>query len=155
MPFVGEYEPSPFEWVRDHVERYERSGGTDGAIVDGMAVVLLTTVGAKTGKLRKTPLMRVEHEGEYAIVASFGGAPKNPVWYYNVVAEPRVELRDGTMAQAMVAREVHGSERATWWARAIKTYPVYGEYQKKTEREIPIIVLSSLTRQRDLTPQHV
>jgi deazaflavin-dependent oxidoreductase (nitroreductase family) len=144
MPFVGEYEPGPFEWVRDHVDRYEHSGGTDGAIVDGMAVVLLTTVGAKTGKLRKTPLMRVEHEGEYAIVASFGGAPKNPVWYSNVTAEPCVELRDGTMKQAMVAREVHGRERATWWARAIKTYPVYAEYQKKTEREIPIMVLSPL-----------
>jgi F420H(2)-dependent quinone reductase len=144
MPFVGEYEPGPFEWVRDHVERYERSGGTDGAIVDGMAVVLLTTVGAKTGKLRKTPLMRVEHEGEYAIVASFGGAPNNPVWYYNVTAEPCVELQDGIMKRAMVAREVHGRERTTWWTRAIKTYPVYAEYQKKTEREIPIMVLSPL-----------
>jgi deazaflavin-dependent oxidoreductase (nitroreductase family) len=141
MSFTGEYEPSPFEWVRDHVERYERSGGTAGAIVDGMAIVLLTTVGAKTGMLRKTPLMRVEHQGEYAIVASFGGAAKNPVWYFNVVAEPSVQLRDGAVQQNMLAREVHGEERVTWWARAVESYPTYAEYQKKTDREIPVLVL--------------
>lgn len=141
MSFAGAYEPSPFEWVRDHVERYERSGGVDGALVDGMAVVLLTTVGAKTGMLRKVPLMRVEHEGEYAIVASFGGAAKNPVWYFNVVAEPGAELRDGAVQQTMLAYEVHGEERAVWWARAVEVYPAYAEYQKKTDREIPVLVL--------------
>ena len=99
MPLTGEYEPSPLDWSREQADKYIESGGTDGTILQGKPVILLTTVGAKTGKLRKTPLMRVEHDGEYAIVASLGGAPKNPVWYYNVVANPRVELQDGTVTR--------------------------------------------------------
>lgn len=118
------------------------SGGTEGTEMQGMPVVLLTTVGAKTGKLRKTPLMRVEHEGQYAIVASLGGAPKNPVWYYNVVKNSRVELQDGTVTGDYDAREVFGDEKATWWERAVAAYPPYAEYQEKTDRQIPVFVLT-------------
>jgi deazaflavin-dependent oxidoreductase (nitroreductase family) len=118
------------------------SGGTEGTEMKGMPVVLLTTVGAKTGKLRKTPLMRVEHEGQYAIVASLGGAPKNPVWYHNVVKNPRVELQDGTVTGDYDAREVSGEEKAQWWERAVAAYPDYADYQKKTDREIPVFVLT-------------
>ena len=141
MPLQGEYEPSPSEWARDQVEEYEGSGGTKGTTMRGMPVVILTTVGAKSGKLRKTPLMRVEHDGAYAVVASLGGAPKNPVWYYNVVADPHVELQDGPVRQDMTAREVLGDEKATWWERAIAAYPDYADYQQKTDREIPVFVL--------------
>lgn len=118
------------------------SGGTEGTEMQGMPVVLLTTVGAKTGKLRKTPLMRVEHQGQYAIVASLGGAPKNPVWYYNVVKNSRVELQDGTVTGDYDAREVFGDEKATWWERAVAAYPPYAEYQEKTDRQIPVFVLT-------------
>lgn len=110
-----------------------------------MKVILLTTVGAKSGKLRKTPLMRVEHGGEYAIVASLGGAPKNPVWYYNVKKNPRVELQDGTDTGDYDAREVFDDEKATWWERAVAAYPDYAEYQKKTDRQIPVFVLSPVS----------
>ena len=106
-----------------------------------MPVIILTTRGAKSGKIRKTPLMRVEHEGAYAVVASLGGAPKHPVWYYNVVADPRVELQDGPVRQDMTAREVTGDEKAVWWERAVEAYPDYADYQKKTDREIPVFVL--------------
>lgn len=119
----------------------ESTDGEKGTTLGGRPVVLLTTRGAKSGKLRKTPLMRVEHDGTYAIVASLGGAPKNPVWYYNVKAEPHVELRDGSATQDMVAREVTGDEKATWWDRAVAAFPDYAEYQKKTDREIPVFVL--------------
>lgn len=119
----------------------ESTDGAKGTTLGGRPVVLLTTRGAKSGKLRKTPLMRVEHDGTYAIVASLGGAPKNPVWYYNVKAEPHVELRDGSATQDMVAREVTGDEKATWWDRAVAAFPDYAEYQKKTDREIPVFVL--------------
>jgi deazaflavin-dependent oxidoreductase (nitroreductase family) len=118
------------------------SGGTEGTEMKGMPVVLLTTVGAKTGKLRKTPLMRVEHEGQYAIVASLGGAPKNPVWYHNVVKNPRVELQDGTVTGDYDAREVSGEEKAQWWERAVAAYPDYADYQNKTDRQIPVFVLT-------------
>lgn len=118
------------------------SGGTEGTDMKGMPVVLLTTVGAKTGKLRKTPLMRVEHEGRYAIVASLGGAPKNPVWYYNVVKNPRVELQDGTVTGDYDAREVFGEEKSQWWQRAVAAYPDYADYQEKTDRQIPVFVLT-------------
>ena len=114
MPLSGEYEPSTAEWVRDHVEKIEESGGSD-AEMQGKPVILLTTIGAKSGKIRKTPLMRVEHDGEYAVVASLGGAPKNPVWYYNVKKNPRVELQDGSTSGDYEAREVFGDEKATWW----------------------------------------
>jgi len=141
MPLEGEYEPSPKQWVRDQVDLYESSGGTKGTTLRGMRVVLLATRGVKSGKLRKTPLMRVEHEGTYAIVASLGGASKNPVWYYNVVADPHVELRDGPDSWDMTAREISGEEKAAWWERCVAAYPDYAEYQKKTEREIPVFLL--------------
>jgi deazaflavin-dependent oxidoreductase (nitroreductase family) len=141
MPLQGEYEPSPTDWAREQAEKIEKSGGTEGLELNGMPVVLLTSVGNKSGKLRKSPLMRVEHDGKYAIVASLGGAPKNPVWYYNVVANPHVELRDGPVVQDMIAREVTGEEKAIWWERAVAAFPNYAEYQEKTEREIPVFVL--------------
>ncbi len=141
MPLSGEYEPSASDWVRDHVEKIERSGGRD-AELNGKPVVVLNTIGAKSGKLRRTPLMKVEHNGEYAVVASLGGAPKNPVWYYNVKKNPRVELQDGDTTRDYDAREVFGDEKAAWWDRAVQAWPDYAEYQKKTEREIPVFVLT-------------
>ncbi|MGK5642695.1 nitroreductase family deazaflavin-dependent oxidoreductase [Streptomyces sp. URMC 126] len=141
MPLKGEYEPSPEQWVRDQVEQYESSGGTEGTTLRGMPVVVLTTRGAKSGKLRKTPVMRVEHEGRYAVVASLGGAPKHPVWYHNLKADPRAELQDGPLRQDMTAREVTGEEKAFWWERAVEAYPDYADYQKKTDRVIPVFVL--------------
>jgi deazaflavin-dependent oxidoreductase (nitroreductase family) len=118
------------------------SGGTEGTVLQGKPVILLTTIGAKTGKLRKTPLMRVEHNGEYAVVASLGGAPKNPVWYYNLKAHPRVELQDGSESHDYDAREVFGDEKAPWWDRCVQAWPDYANYQKKTERQIPVFVLT-------------
>lgn len=141
MPIHGDYEPSPSKWVRDQVELYEGSGGTSGTTMRGMPVVVLTTVGARTGKLRKAPLMRVEHDGRYAAVASLGGSPKNPVWHANVLAHPLVELQDGPTKRDMLARELTGPEKAEWWARAVAAFPDYADYQKKTEREIPVFVL--------------
>jgi F420H(2)-dependent quinone reductase len=141
MPLVGEYEPSPSKRSRDQVELFESSGGTEGNTLYGMPVIVLTTLGAKSGKIRKTPLMRVEHDGAYAVVASQGGAPKNPVWYYNLVADPRVELQDGAVRQDMVAREVTGDEKALWWDRSVAAYPPYADYQEKTDRAIPLFVL--------------
>ncbi|GGW39700.1 MULTISPECIES: nitroreductase family deazaflavin-dependent oxidoreductase [Streptomyces] len=143
MPLKGEYEPSPTQWVRDQVELYESSGGTKGTTLQNTKrpVIVLTTVGTKSGKIRKSPLMRVEHEGRYAAVASLGGAPKHPVWYFNVKADPRVELQDGPVKQDMRAREVTGEEKAQWWERAVAAFPQYAEYQKKTDREIPVFVL--------------
>ncbi|MGK5697385.1 nitroreductase family deazaflavin-dependent oxidoreductase [Streptomyces sp. URMC 128] len=143
MPLQGEYEPSPTQWVRKQVELYESSGGTQGTTLQGskMPVVVLTSRGARSGKLRKTPVMRVEHEGRYAAVASLGGSPKHPVWYFNIKADPHVELQDGPVKRDMVAREVTGQEKAEWWERAVAAYPPYADYQKKTEREIPVFVL--------------
>ena len=145
MPLSGEYEPSPLDWSREQAEKFESSGGADGGDLRGMPIILLTTVGAKTGKLRKTPLMRVEHDGEYAVVASLGGAPKNPVWYYNIAKNPRVELQDGAVTHEYDAREVSGDEKAVWWERAVAAYPDYADYQKKTEREIPVFVLTPVS----------
>ncbi|AVH24379.1 nitroreductase family deazaflavin-dependent oxidoreductase [Nocardia cyriacigeorgica] len=142
MPLTGEYAPSTSDWARKQAETYEKSGGEKGTTLNGVPVVLLTTRGAKTGKLRKTPLMRVEHDGEYAVVASLGGAPKHPVWYHNIKAEPHVELRDGTVTKDYTAREVFGEEKALWWERAVAVWPDYAEYQKKTTREIPVFVLA-------------
>lgn len=122
-----------------------KSGGTKGTELNGKAVVLLTTVGAKTGKIRKTPLMRVEHDGEYAVVASLGGAPKHPVWYFNIKANPLVELQDGTSSGDYEAREVFGDEKAVWWERAVAAWPDYAEYQKKTDRQIPVFVLTPVS----------
>ncbi|MEV8539818.1 nitroreductase family deazaflavin-dependent oxidoreductase [Streptomyces sp. NPDC051572] len=143
MPLEGEYEPSPSQWVRDQVELYESSGGTKGTTLmdTGLPVILLTTVGAKSGKIRKTPLMRVEHDGVYAVVASQGGAPTHPVWYFNVQADPHVELQDGPGKWDLTAREVTGDEKAAWWERAVAAYPPYAEYQTKTDRQIPVFVL--------------
>jgi deazaflavin-dependent oxidoreductase (nitroreductase family) len=144
MPLEGEYEISPTGWVREQTEKIFETGTTESVDIKGRPVVLLTTRGAKTGKLRKVPLMRVEHEGRYAIVASLGGAPKNPVWYYNVKADPHVELQDGRESRDFKAREVTGEEKAVWWERAVAAYPDYAEYQKKTTREIPVFVLEPI-----------
>ncbi len=141
MPLHGEYEPSPSDWSRKQVEQYESSGGTEGTTLRGLPVIVLTTRGAKSGKIRKTPLMRVADGGRYAVVASLGGAPKHPVWYYNVKAEPRVELQDGPVKQDMLAREVTGDEKAKWWDVAVQAYPDYADYQRRTDREIPVFVL--------------
>lgn len=142
MPLSGEYAPSPLDWSREQADTYMKSGGTEGTQLQGKPVILLTTVGAKTGKLRKTPLMRVEHDGQYAIVASLGGAPKNPVWYHNVVKNRRVELQDGTVTGDYDAREVFGDEKAIWWQRAVAVWPDYASYQTKTDRQIPVFVLT-------------
>jgi deazaflavin-dependent oxidoreductase (nitroreductase family) len=142
MPLEGEYAPSPWDWSREQADKYAESGGADAADMKGMPIILLTTVGAKTGKLRKTPLMRVEHNGEYACVASLGGAPKNPVWYYNIAKNSRVELQDGSVTQDYDAREVFGDEKAVWWERAVEAYPDYADYQTKTDRQIPVFVLT-------------
>ena len=145
MPLTGEYEPSTSGFSRDQVDLYERSGGTEGtAHPGGERVIVLTSVGARTGKLRKTPLMRVEHDGEYAVVASLGGAPKHPVWYYNLTANPHVELQDGPVKKDYQAREVHGEEYAVWFERAVAAWPDYAEYQKQTTRTMPVFVLTPL-----------
>lgn len=143
MSLDGEYAPSPAQWVRDQVELYEGSGGTKGTTLrdTGLPVVIVTNRGARSGKVHKTPVMRVEHGGRYAMVASKGGAPTHPLWYYNVRANPLVELQDGPHKQDMVAREISGAERAEWWTRAVAAYPPYAEYQQKTTREIPVFVL--------------
>ena len=144
MPLTGEYEPSTSDWARDNAELYMASGGKEGTELKGKPVILLTTIGAKTGKVRKTPLMRVEHGGEYAVVASLGGAPKHPVWYFNIKANPRVELQDGTETRDYEAREVVGDEKAIWWERAVEAWPDYAEYQRKTDRQIPVFVLTPI-----------
>ena len=143
MPVEGEYEPSPRQWVRDQVSEYESSGGTQGTTLrdTGLPVVIITNRGARSGKVRKTPVMRVEHDGSYAAVASQGGAPTHPLWYYNFRANPRVELQDGASKWEMTAREVTGDERADWWQRAVSAYPPYAEYQLRTTRQIPVFVL--------------
>jgi F420H(2)-dependent quinone reductase len=143
MAVDGEYEPSPEAWVRDQVAEYEGSGGARGTTLrdTGLPVVIVTNRGAKTGKVRKTPLMRVEHDGSYAAVASKGGAPEHPLWYHNLRANPHVEVQDGSGKWEMTAREVTGEERAAWWERAVAAYPPYAEYQRKTSREIPVFVL--------------
>ena len=125
MPLQGEYEPSTSDWARKQAELYENSGGTEGTSLNGMPVIVVTSVGAKSGKLRKTPLMRVEHNGEYAAVASLGGAPKHPVWYYNLTSNPHVEVQDGTVTRDYLAREVSGDEKAVWWERAVAAFPNY------------------------------
>ena len=143
MPLEGEYEPSPSQWVRDQVEAYESSGGTRAnTLLDtGMPIVIVTTRGNKSGKLRKTALMRVEHDGEYALVASLGGAPKHPVWYHNLVADPdTVEVQDGPEPFAVTGHEAEGDERAAWWERAVAVFPNYAEYQTKTDRQIPVLI---------------
>jgi F420H(2)-dependent quinone reductase len=144
VPLTGEYEPSTSERTRRQVELFEESNGTEGTTLRGMPVIVLTTVGARSGKLRKNALMRVEHDGEYAVVASLGGSATHPVWYYNVVANPHVELQDGAVRRDYVAREVTGAEKALWWERAVAAYPDYAAYQRRTEREIPVFVLTPM-----------
>jgi deazaflavin-dependent oxidoreductase (nitroreductase family) len=141
MPLEGEYAPSPARWVRDQVEAYESSGGTRGTTLRGLPVVVMTMRGVRSGKVRKVPVMRVEHGGVYAAVASKGGAPDNPRWYRNLVANPRVVLQDGPVTREATAREVHGEEKAMWWERAVAAYPDYADYQTRTERPIPVFVL--------------
>jgi deazaflavin-dependent oxidoreductase (nitroreductase family) len=145
MPLTGEYEPSTSDWARENAETYMKSGGTDGTELKGKRVILLTTVGAKTGKIRKTPLMRVENDGEYAVVASLGGAPKHPVWYWNIKKNPRVELQDGEVTKDYEAREVVGDDKAVWWERAVEAWHDYADYQKKTDRQIPVFVLTPVS----------
>jgi F420H(2)-dependent quinone reductase len=143
VSLAGEYEPSTWEWVRDQVADYESSGGERGNTLrdTGLPVVIVTTRGNKSGKLRKTPLMRVEHDGAYLLVASQGGAPVHPRWYFNLVADPRaVTIQDGPEPFDVVVRELHGEERTEWWSRAVEAFPPYAEYQLKTEREIPVLL---------------
>jgi deazaflavin-dependent oxidoreductase (nitroreductase family) len=142
MPLIGEYAPSTVGWARKQAELFESTNGAEGNLLQGRPIVLMTTVGATSGKLRKTALMRVEHEGEYAVVASQGGAPKHPSWYHNVVDAPLVELQDGPVRKDYVPRELHGEERAVWWERAVEAWPPYESYQTKTERIIPVFLLT-------------
>ena len=141
MPVEGTYEASPWEWVSTQVDTYESSGGTEGTDLQGKPVIILATKGNKSGKLRKTPLMRVTDGERYTVVASLGGAPKHPVWYFNIVAEPHVTLQDGPVVKDYVAHEATGDEKAEWWKRAVEAWPAYEEYQAKTERQIPLFVL--------------
>jgi deazaflavin-dependent oxidoreductase (nitroreductase family) len=143
MPLDGEYEPSPAQWVRDQVEEYEASGGARANTLrdTGLPVVIVTTRGNRSGKVRKIALMRVEHDGEYALVASKGGAPTHPVWYYNLKDDPdAVVIQDGPTPFDASVREVTGDEKAEWWARAVAAFPPYAEYQTKTDRQIPVFV---------------
>ena len=142
MPLEGEYEPSTSAWARKQAEAFEASNGETSNTLRGMPIIVLTTVGAKSGKLRKTALMRVEYGGEYAVVASLGGAPKHPVWYWNVKKHPHVELQDGAEKHDYEAHELEGEERDVWWARAVEAYPPYADYQVKTERLIPVFRLT-------------
>ena len=143
MPLEGEYEPPAWDWVREQVEEYEASGGRRAnTLMDtGLPIIVITMRGHKSGKIRKTALMRVEHEGEYALVASVGGGPKNPTWYGNLVADPSaLMIQDGPEPHDYVAREVHGEERPVWWDRAVEAYPPYADYQERTDRVIPVFV---------------
>ncbi len=141
MPLKGEYEPSPVAAVADQVELYERTGGEQGNTMRDKPVIILTTKGVRSGKLRKTPLMRVTDGTRYAVVASLGGAPKHPVWYHNIVSEPHVMLQDGPVLRDYVAHRAEGDELDRWWNLAVEAWPDYAEYQKKTDRDIPVFVL--------------
>lgn len=143
MPLEGEYEPSPQQWVRDQVETFERTGGREANTLrdTGIPIVVFTLRGRRSGKLRKVPLMRVEHDGRYAMVASMGGAPEHPVWYRNLQASPEVSVQDGATVIDGFARELEGPERAEWWERAVEVFPNYAQYQRKTDRLIPVLVV--------------
>jgi F420H(2)-dependent quinone reductase len=141
VPLDGEYGPSTSDWARTAAERYEASNGTESNTLRGRPIIVLTSVGAKSGKLRKTALMRVEHDGVYAVVASLGGAPRNPAWYHNLRKNPHVELQDGATKRDYLARELSGDEKAHWWVRAVEAWPDYAAYQKRTSRQIPVFVL--------------
>lgn len=144
MPLTGELAPSTAGWARRQVELYEATDGAEGNDLRGRPVIVLTSVGARTGKLRKTALMRVEHDGLYAVVASMGGAPKHPVWYYNLKKNPHVELQDGPTKLDYLARELSGEEMALWWSRAVETWPDYAKYRTRTVRQIPVFVLEPM-----------
>ena len=144
MPLDGEYAPSISAWARQHAERYEATNGQEAGDLRGRPIIVLTSVGARSGKLRKTALMRVEHEGTYAVVASLGGAPRHPVWYYNLKRQPHVELQDRATKRDYLAREVSGAEKAVWWERAVAAWPDYASYQAKTDRQIPVFVLEPM-----------
>lgn len=144
MPLTGELAPSTAAWARRQVELYEATDGAEGNDLRGRPVIVLTSVGARTGKLRKTALMRVEHDGLYAVVASMGGAPKHPVWYYNLKKNPHVELQDGPIKLDYLARELSGEEMALWWSRAVETWPDYAKYRTRTVRQIPVFVLEPM-----------
>ena len=146
MPLTGEYAPSTAGWARRQAERYEATNGAEAGALRGRPIIVLTSVGAKTRKLRKTALMRVEHDGSYAVVASLGGAPKHPVWYFNLKANPHVELQDGPIKRDYIAREVTDDEKSVWWTRAVEAWPDYAGYQKRTKRQIPVFVLESVDR---------
>ena len=141
MPLSGEYEESPWDWVQKDANRIMETGSTEGSEMKGKPIILLTTIGAKTGKIRKTPLMRVEHDGLYLAVGSQGGSPEDPKWVANFRADPAVELQDGPVRQPMIAREISGEERDQWWQRAVAAFPPYADYQQKTSRVIPVFVL--------------
>jgi deazaflavin-dependent oxidoreductase (nitroreductase family) len=145
MPLQGEYAPSSAEWVRNQVEEIESSGGTQGTVLRGVPVIVITSMGSGSGKLRKNPVMRVEHDGRYAAVASKGGAPEHPAWHRNLVEHPLVEVQDATAKGDFTARELSGDERAQWWERALAVWPDYAEYQTKTDREIPVFVLEPVS----------
>lgn len=145
MPLQGDYLPSSEQWVRDQVKEYEGSGGTKGTTLRGVPVIVVTSPGAKSGKLRKNPLMRVERDGRYAAVASKGGAPGHPDWYRNLLANPLVEVQDETVRGDHLARLLEGDERQQWWRRAVEVWPDYAGYQTKTDREIPVFVLEPAT----------
>lgn len=142
MPIDGEYEPSALEWVRDQIAEYEASGGTRANTLreTGIPVIVVTMRGHASGKVRKIALMRVEHDGAYALVASYGGSPEHPAWYENIVADPNIEIQDGPEPHDYVAREIDGDERAEWWDRAVGVFPNYAEYQGRTDRVIPVLV---------------
>jgi len=142
MPLTGDYAPLRADSAREQAERFEASNGSEANVLRGRPIVVVTMLGARSGKLRKVPVMRVEHDGEHAVVASKGGASRHPTWYHNLVAHPLVELQDGPVKRDYLAREVHGDERAVWWQRACETWPDYAGYQKKTTREIPVFVLT-------------
>lgn len=141
MALEGEYAPSPLKFAADQVRLYEESGGREGTELLGKPVVIVTMRGAKSGKIRKVPVMRVEHDGAYAVVASMGGAPRHPLWYHNLVTNPDVTLQDGPDVFEMRTREVTGEEKAAWWERAVAAWPAYADYQQKTSREIPVLVM--------------
>jgi len=144
MPLTGEYAPSTAAWARKQAETYEQTNGEKAADLRGRPIIVLTSIGAKTGKLRKTPLMRVEHDGVYAVVGSQGGAPTHPVWVYNLRKNPHVELQDGATKRDYTAHEASGDEKAVWWKRAVATWPDYATYQTRTERQIPVFVLEPI-----------
>ena len=144
MPVSGDYEPSQNDRTRGQVELYEKTNGVEGGTLNGKPVIILTFKGVKSGKIRKTPLMRIEHNGIYAVVASNAGAPTHPFWYKNIVANPIVELQDGAVKQDSRVREVSGEEKTEWWERADAAYPEFPAYRARAGREIPVLVLEPL-----------